>query len=939
MHDSVVFATPPAVADFALVAILKETYDAIVEFCDLKAFDTREGYQWAWGIVPGRDGIELTIVTGHPVDRENLAAATFVGDLLRAWTPRNVLLVDIGGGVKGRDDIQLGDVVVHTHLHYYDFCKEGQGCHSPRYTSLPAPSTYLRELSRRPAARRDSSWLKTISVERPGPGTSKVVQGEMLSGGALLSSGPRLKRLLAKHEKVLMVEMEAAGAGRAIVDSGLRHAPPEYLVVRGVSDFCNDPQEENQATRELWRQFAVHAAAAHAAAIIREAASGRMGRRVRQDSVSSLPPLLAPESLPFGLRLEVAGQKYEVSQLPELSFVYRRLAVIGRAGGGKTIAVLRALRPASSEIFVAFVGRDGWTERVMTSIDAIERQQGPDGWRLVIDSLLREAFGEVTIGEIEKIAAEHDVIVAVDGLNGVPASIANCIMDALDEAVRHLHLSVVVVDRSDTKYPERSRWTVGRMIELDAEVPHVLIDERYGDGIWNSLDSSSRCLLRSPFFLDLALRGAKLRSATRSEALGDFVNRQARLGTEIVVQISAATAAAYGKGSRRLPPDSLSIDAIEALVDSGIATRSDGPRSDLSFTHDLFGDYFASLHLAAVGEDWQPAELATISFTRERWQFEGLSADAESFDAITLAAEQMPSRGVGDSYLRAVYDWNWRAAVDCLAATDPVEGPFSTPSRLAVLGLLVERRSDPVDGTRRRATRLLQQLPDAPARELALASEPDARAMIASSGLEDEWFNRWLAVFCREPERPWEDSELDAICDPDALLGWTVSYVLKRRPIPKDASTRLQGIYRGLRVGANSIADLGTSIRWRIIHSVAVAEEERVLDLLLSALDDDPYAWVRWGAARSITEFAARATCEYVTARVIDELTLRVSSLPESTWQEIAWVSRYRGASAHFPKMMEGLLQGLEAHLGSESARARWSQWVGSFKEFWKEAL
>src|SRR5262245_20106367 len=104
---------------------------------------------------------------------------------------------------------------------------------------------------------------------------------------------------------------------------------------------------------------------------------------------------------------------------------------------------------------------------------------------------------------------------------------------------------------------------------------------------------------------------------------------------------------------------------------------------------------------------------------------------------------------VGDGYLRAVYDWNWRAAVDCLAATDPVQGPFSALARTKVLALLSERRSDPVDGTQRRATRLLHELPDPLADRLARAPVSESENIIwnfCSAASEDEL---WLAIYCR----------------------------------------------------------------------------------------------------------------------------------------------------------------------------------------------
>jgi hypothetical protein len=354
----------------------------------------------------------------------------------------------------------------------------------------------------------------------------------------------------------------------------------------------------------------------------------------------------------------------------------------------------------------------------------------------------------------------------------------------------------------------------------------------------------------------------------------------------------------------------------------------------MRFTHDLFGDYFASVDLVTQGGNWQPPGLDAVTFSGDRWQFEGLSADTESFDAITLAAEQMPP-DAADGYLRAVYDWNWRAAVDCLATTDPAHGPFTAPARINVLALLNERRSDPVDGTRHRADRLLRQLSDPLARCLAVAAVSESREIISSSRSHASENALWLSIYCRKSDRPWSAAELRAISDPDTLLGWTVSYVLKRTPISDQVSTQLTGLYQGLRVSAGPTTDLKASIRWRVIHSLAAGTSEEVLEVLLDALDGDPYPWVRWGAARSVTEFAARADSPTLTRRAVDALVARAPTLPESVAQEIAWASQYHGAAIHFPTAIRPLLEFLSAGARGQVARARWEDWMSRFDLFW----
>lgn len=261
----------PSSADVAVLTILPESYEAVCHIFELTGYERRTGYQWTWGTLPLRDGGSIVVVTGLPLDRENVAAATFTDAMLEAWHPRTLLLVDIGGAVKGRDNVRVGDVVTHTMLHYYDFHKVTEdGEESPRYLPIAGASTRLRELSRAPSQRGDDTWIKSIFVKRPGAGMPKVLPGEMLVGGGIQSNSPRLLKLLDAYPKVLAVEMEGVGAGRAVLDRSTRGTVPEFLVIRGMSDYCNVPQERNQRTRDRWRKYAAAAAAAHAFALVRE---------------------------------------------------------------------------------------------------------------------------------------------------------------------------------------------------------------------------------------------------------------------------------------------------------------------------------------------------------------------------------------------------------------------------------------------------------------------------------------------------------------------------------------------------------------------------------------------------------------------------------------------------------------------------------------------
>lgn len=336
----------PSNANVALLTILPESYEAVCRIFNLSQHERRKGYQWTWGNVNIRDNGSVVIVTGLPLDRENIAAATFATAMLDAWSPENLLLVDIGGAVKGRDDVRLGDVITHTIIHYYDYHKVSEiDGDSPRYLPLAGASTRLRELSRRPAQRGDNSWIGNIFVKRPGSGLPKVFPGEMLVGGAIQSNSSRLDRLLETYPKVIVVEMEGVGAGRAVLDRSIQGNVPEFLIIRGISDYCNVQQKHNQKTRDRWRQYAANAAAAHAHAIVYEMDS--LPRKV--DDQQAPPHCFTRLSQPIdnlweSSRTSLKGREKELQDIKQLFLreinkdqIFSPHVIWGEAGVGKSV--------------------------------------------------------------------------------------------------------------------------------------------------------------------------------------------------------------------------------------------------------------------------------------------------------------------------------------------------------------------------------------------------------------------------------------------------------------------------------------------------------------------------------------------------------------------------------------------------------------------------
>jgi nucleoside phosphorylase len=909
----------PERVDFAVMAIIPEGQEMVSQALGLSWFATREGYQWAWGYVRVNAGGSVSVVCGAPLDRENVAAGVFANDLLRGWRPRHLLIVDIGGGVGGRDGVALGDVVTHTALHYYDFRKSTpDGGHEPRILPLQPSSIRLRELSRRPRIREDASWLADIKVARPKPGAPTVREGEMLSGGTILARGSELDLLLARYPKVLAVEMEGAGAGRAILDSSLRLTPPEYLIVRGISDLCNSAPTRNQSTRDRWTRYAAAAAAAHAKAIVREApaSAANPGDGGPRQTVAPTPLIALTARLPSG--------PAPAEALGNAALELHRLAVVGPAGAGKSVALSRALANISSGTVTVFVALKRWSAQRGTRLLRVE--QGATHMPIALDILLEIADADITASGLAEQLTVRPVLLVVDGINETTPEVAARIVETLDQAVRHWRsLAVLVADRTPARYEGSEKWTVAPLELVAGDVAAALVDAAHGEGTWAVLEPASRGLLALPFFLDLALRGSEPDAYTRAAALGAFITEQARIAADDLITAQSVTAAAYTAAQRFLAADAVNREVRAVLTDGGIVAARESDDAPIEFAHQLFGDFLSSRHLLEHEELWQSDGFDALTFA------------AESFDTVTLAAEQLDAVARGDRYLRNVYDWNWRAAVDCLIATGERD-VFSPGVRTMVLGLLNERRSDPVDGTRRRSGALLARITGDVARRVAAATPFAARALLAA-GAHPPPFGRWAEVYSRADDEPWTPRDFLALCDEDALLGWTVSYVLKRKELAPSVAHTLAGIYAGAGGSANSDSPLRSSIRWRVVFALGMAPQQDSLEILLHAFDHDPHPWVRWCSGRSITEIGAQAADDALAESALGALAERAPALPDAVAAEIAWVAQYHDASPQFQRPMRLVLEKLRATRRTALEGERWDALLARFDEFWSRPV
>ena len=236
-------------------------------------------------------------------DRGNDTSATRTSALLEDFRPHYVLLVGIAGGVKGRDDTEIGDVVVPDFIDGYEMRKysgrkretdgklvklvkaiigheklagrkdDAGGEGKKRAKARDHPGYRLVRNIAEPIA-ISNDWIQRVDRgRRPNESEQqpKVILGPLIFGEKILGDHENeyQRAVLEEFDNAVAVDMETGGVGLALYEARItKHYNPLYLVVRAISDFTNEPL--NNETRQVWKPYVAHVAAAFAAEVIQK---------------------------------------------------------------------------------------------------------------------------------------------------------------------------------------------------------------------------------------------------------------------------------------------------------------------------------------------------------------------------------------------------------------------------------------------------------------------------------------------------------------------------------------------------------------------------------------------------------------------------------------------------------------------------------------------
>jgi len=185
-------------------------------------------------------------------------AANAVGDAVRRWRPKFVVLVGIAGGLA-KAGVSLGDVLISEQIADYELQKLTAEKTEIRW-SIHRVSPALLAAARQVGAK---DWQPFVREQRPTDGSPKRHLGPICTGDKVIANGlvDQYREIWAK---LIGVEMEAGGVASAAFQAS---SAPGFFMVRGVSDLA-DPGKDEVGT-VLWRAYACDVAAAYVEAFLK----------------------------------------------------------------------------------------------------------------------------------------------------------------------------------------------------------------------------------------------------------------------------------------------------------------------------------------------------------------------------------------------------------------------------------------------------------------------------------------------------------------------------------------------------------------------------------------------------------------------------------------------------------------------------------------------
>jgi len=853
--------------DFLIVTALKEETQAITELLEEKrplAHDllgkvSREGSADKYVVA-------LTGIGGMGTNAAQAEAREALGRL----NPNRVILTGIAAGFP-EAGVDPGDILVPYAIVDYELAKLKEpsagrlkkllkffrGKVKFEHRGLAICLSYgLWHAANTLGRDETSAWVDAIRVPRPdGIDHKPAVHSE---GNSVLGSGEKVVATkFAETRKWLLKEFPRQAIGLEMESLGVQRAchvtDTPFLVVKASQD-PGTKEKDTPDDKDIWRAYAAQAAAAFSIALIRrfeleyDALVIEHMNKVREIAQHFEQSAPKPAFTYKVSRAESYTQFKERiyflrSQVPNVLIPNDgtpTIALHGGAGTGKTRIIKSLMGPLiDAGLCPVFVDLKEY------SVEGKHGQDAEDPETLVQDILLAGSVPRRTPRELERLAGERGLVALIDGLNEVSNEARTMIIEYFSGLHRKGTCYLLVTDRFGPAVSLET-FSHAAVDRLDPRTVEKIFDNNFGAGSFQKLSKRLRRIYRRPFFLSLALTSKRkfTRNSIWTGIFEEFFRNHLRMTGQELNLVAQSTLHAFNNDA------SFDLSRFKEMVNGAIydllVDAEVLGREDSGFEHHLWRDYFVSRYLAQNADDWKDPI------------FDVVTTFASSLECLSLTVEQLRDRAIKDTFLKLLFDWNYFAAAGCISdfqEDDPQPRQLSPSIRSAILAAIAEKRFDAIQRTRKRADELIRDHRYDFAIPFSKAETREALAQhVKNLNGTENWFKCWRALFTKASGEKVIKQEIDLIASDDSLIGWTAANLARRSIVNEKGMQRFRDIY-----GQACKSEESKSIRWRVVHILGAFPSSDNVELLLKALQGDPYHWVQYGAARALVEIASQS--------------------------------------------------------------------------------
>lgn len=832
-------------ADFIIIAALKDEAAEIRQLLN----DPQQDGPYIIGKLErwkGRGEYSIAIVNLHDGMGSLEAGPATLGAIAEIH-PRAVLMTGIAAGFEeSKAAVQLGDLMVPCGIVPYELAKlKGESnadSGEVQHRGIAwAVSESLWKTAATTADDAEQPWLSMITAVNPGGGPSKVhaIADSILGSGEKIVADVEAevrKWLLDTYPRqALGLEMESCASLRSC-----RYFDTPFLIAKASVDKATVEKDDR------WRTYACQFSAAFLLTVLKRYEQPQYGLLRRHTMESEASAATIAGRLPqtdFGYKILTAvsfeqlrqgiyehGEKSLDALMP--NDVHQNIVLYGGGGAGKSTLLRR--------LFLQFnLAR---TTAVLIDLKPYSQEYAAGGAD-DIDSILKiSTFPRRTSPEIEQLAAQQKLTLLIDGVNEVSTSALASVISFCRQLRRGPGCFVVWANRMtliEGLSPSPCHATVG---SIPTDVAQRLFDDKFGMGIFATLSERLRAIYQRPFFLDLALRSGRAFSTNRlwTGIFSEFFKEHLAFSDEQINHLSIATRNSIGTDGK------MRMSNLKSEIGDSLWHKLEAANVEVvdatGFEHHLWRDYLVARSLSLDQNCW----------TDET--FDVASTFGTSVECLTMAVEQIRDSADKVAFVNAVYDWNYGAALECIARSggeEEEERRVPDSVREAILAVVAEKRFDGVERTRQKTDRLLAQYPFATP-YLLMPSRDEMVTRIQHLEMEGG-MAIWQRLYCQPKGTALTNDEIDLIESPNSLIGWTAANYARRGTLSDEGEARIRAIYE------HNVGQGGRrSVRWRVVHALGQHLSDENLVLLGKALQTDEYRWVLYGAARSLVEAASK---------------------------------------------------------------------------------